>query len=348
MSKRWVLALCLLGCDSLGIDDEGGGGGDPGGGSGSVPPGGNPQFPGAGTSDSAGNIPGSHIFCFYSPDFPGAPAATAEYVFEQLAGVDAVRVRLIFDPGFVDNTYGVNAIGWPGRRGHTFEMLHKSDHAIIMMLTGGRDVLGMKIDYLTASTAATSGWGTLGVMGGDGGMTLGDASGVLQTMTSLDRNLNERGLSQYTVDSPATDESYTPNPAAPEWDFRVVYEAWIDAALFGGAEPGAPRLDYVHASPAKASNDTLIVEEGECPPEWECTDPDGCESGTGQPPGGGTEMCIANEYGEGCFNGRDDDCDGLADCDDADCDAKCCVVTEDCAAGEVCTDGQCVSDGPIG
>jgi hypothetical protein len=181
-------------------------------------------------------------------------------------------------------------------------------------------------------------------------MTLGDASSVLDAITSLDRNLNERGLTSYLVDSPATDEQYTPNPAAPEWDFRVVYEAWVKAEIFGGAEPDAPWLEYVHASPAKSSEDTLIVEEGECPPDWECTDPDGCGSGTGEIPpdeGGGGEMCVANEYGEGCFNGRDEDCDGLIDCADPDCDAKCCTVTEDCAAGEICTDGQCVVDGPI-
>ncbi len=33
--------------------------------------------------------------------------------------------------------------------------------------------------------------------------------------------------------------------------------------------------------------------------------------------------CLPSEYGEGCFNGLDDDCDGLPDCADADCNAKC-------------------------
>jgi hypothetical protein len=42
--------------------------------------------------------------------------------------------------------------------------------------------------------------------------------------------------------------------------------------------------------------------------------------------------CGLNEFGEGCFNGHDEDCDGLIDCQDPDCAAKCaaeCVATED-------------------
>jgi hypothetical protein len=35
------------------------------------------------------------------------------------------------------------------------------------------------------------------------------------------------GLSDFTVDSPATDEIYTPNPDALEWDYRVSYEVWV-------------------------------------------------------------------------------------------------------------------------
>jgi hypothetical protein len=353
--RIFLVSILIAACSSDGSADgdpsnpSGGGSGSGSGGSGGIEPGGNPLFPGAGTSDTAGNIPGSHIFCYYSPDFPGPPAATAEYVFEQLDGNDTVRVRLIFDPGFVDNSYGVNSIGWPSRggKGHTFEMLHKSDHAIIMMKAGGADVLGMKIDYLNSDATALSGWATAGVMGGDGGMTLGEGSAVVDSMTSLDRNLNERGYSSYTVDSPATDESYTPNPAAPEWDYRVVYEAWVLASIFGGADLDAPRLDYVHASPSKTPNDTLIVEEGEWPPEWECTDPDGCEPGSGGPGDdgdeGGGEMCIANEYGEGCFDQHDNDCDGLTDCADTDCTDKCrpCTVDSECLAGEVCSGGMC-------
>ena len=334
-SRRWLGAMVCL---TIGCNSEGGGDGSGGSGSG-----GGPQFPGAGTSDSAGAIDGAELFCFYPPD-GGAPAATVEYAFEQVAGADALRVRLIFDPSFVDNSYGVNAIGWSPRRGHTFGDLVKSDHAVVVLTEGGTDVFEMAIDYITADTGAPSGYKCLGVTGGEGMMMIGDAAKVLLASSSLDRNLNERGLSAYTVDSPATDASYTPNPAAPEWDFRVVYETWVDLSVFAGGEPGPPRMDFVHASPSKDGQDTVYVHEGECPPDWsDCTDGDGCTSGTG-----GTEMCVANEYGEGCFNGRDEDCDGLVDCADSDCADKCCTTDGDCPTGQVCTNNQCVDDTPLG
>ena len=58
---------------------------------------------------------------------------------------------------------------------------------------------------------------------------------IVDFNTSISRNFNERGYGTYTVDSPATDADYTPNAAAPDWDFRVVYEAWIDVDAFGAS-----------------------------------------------------------------------------------------------------------------
>jgi hypothetical protein len=92
-------------------------------------------------------------------------------------------------------------------------------------------------------------------------------------MTSIDRNLNERGYASYTTDSPATDELYTPNPETPEWDYRVVYEAWIDDDVFGAAGFGGALIEFVHASPAKAQSNTITVEPGDCPPP-PCVDND--------------------------------------------------------------------------
>jgi hypothetical protein len=86
--------------------------------------------------------------------------------------------------------------------------------------------------------------------------------------TSIDRDLNGCGYCSYTTDSPATDASYTPNPATPRWDYRVVYELWIDADAFGAAGFGEASVPYVHASPSKASTDTINVQKGGCPPAW--------------------------------------------------------------------------------
>ena len=87
-------------------------------------------------------------------------------------------------------------------------------------------------------------------------------------------------------------------------------------------------------------------------------DGDGVDSDCGGTDGPDEQptACVANELGEGCFNGRDEDCDGLVDCDDPDCTQKCaelCVDTEtncedgldnDCDHVIDCNDANCGSD----
>jgi hypothetical protein len=127
----------------------------------------------------------------------------------------------------------------------------------------------------------------LGVRGGDGAMETGDAAWIVEWNTSISRNLNERGYASYTVDSPATDANYTPNPQAPEWDFRVVYEAWVDVAAFGNSGFGGATIEYVHASPAKGGDDTLYVKPGDCPcppDDPKCTPPTNVPDGGVCPP----------------------------------------------------------------
>jgi hypothetical protein len=105
-------------------------------------------------------------------------AATLEQVLECIEGKDTVHLRLTFDPGFVDNTYGTGSIGWPHRRGHTFvKDLTKSDHAEIAATSGdGSAAIRFKLDYISALAGTPSGFGSLGVRGGDGSMLLGDAA----------------------------------------------------------------------------------------------------------------------------------------------------------------------------
>src|SRR5262249_61343401 len=57
----------------------------------------------------------------------GPPSATVEYALESMSGMSVVHVRLTFDRGFVDNTYGATAVGW-GAHGHKFTDLVGSDH----------------------------------------------------------------------------------------------------------------------------------------------------------------------------------------------------------------------------
>lgn len=234
-------------------------------------------------------------------------AATLEQVLECVDGTDTVHLRLTFDPGFVDNTYGAGSIGWPRKRGHTLvKDLTKSDHAEITVTSStGATSLRFKLDYISELASAPSGFGSLGVRGGDGAMLVGNADWVVQWNTSLSRNLNERGYGGYTVDSPVTDSRYTPNPQAPQWDYRVVYEAWIDVAAFGGASFGDASITFVHASPAKSEQDTLDVEPGDCPPPFCQPDDPKCAGSGGV--GGSSSDCGPDDpecTGQGGIGGQ--------------------------------------------
>ena len=234
------------------------------------------------TSAPTGTTGGS--ICFYGPitttttTTASSPAATIEYLHETAGGQEYYRFRIIFDPAFVDNTYGVNAIGWV-TKGHTFKDLVGSDHAELSLFDGTPALVSMfDIDYITANAASACLYGALGVSGGEGKMLVGDAKYVLASTTSLDRNLNGCGYCKSsacggdcTIDSPVTDARYTPNPAAPNWDYRVVYEVWVDAAAFAGKGFGGASITFVHASPSKASTNTVTVTPKPC---------GGCPEGT--------------------------------------------------------------------
>jgi hypothetical protein len=234
--------------------------------------------------------------CFYDPNDKDDPAATIEWIVETAQDEELVHVRLTLNPSFVDNTYGENALGWekddpntmpnkpnkpskPGKGGHTFRDLVGSDHAEFKLSDGdGNLTLHFKLDYVSASSDAPSGYATLGVTGGDGKMLAGKPSDIVAAMSSIDRDLNACGYSGFTENSPATDENYTPNRAAPAWDYRVVYDVWVRRAAFGSADFGSAIVDFVHASPSKADGNTITVVPDDCPPEWPpyCGDPDGC------------------------------------------------------------------------
>jgi len=164
-----------------------------------------------------------------------------------------------------------------GKAGHSFKDLVGSDHAEFVVTNEDGDLVSQfKLDYISQSASAPSGYASLGVLGGDGRMIVGDPSRIVDWHTSLERNLNERGYGDYIVDSPATDADYTANDATPNWDYRVVYEVWIDNAAFGASGFGGAVIEHVHASPSKAPSDTIVVIPGDCP----CQRDGGCD----QPP----------------------------------------------------------------
>jgi hypothetical protein len=314
-----------------------------------------PDFPGAGLSGADEPLVGGMICdsvvrtstnlvrpsttCFFQAG-QTQPAATIEQVLECVEGMDAVHLRLTFDPAFVDNTYGESAIGWAARtggpgapppaampggpgaampppppaaappggpmmsgpmpppaaapgmpkkdkgpggpggkggKGHSFRDLVGSDHAeFIVTNDDGEIVSQFKLDYISENASAPSGYASLGALGGDGRMIFGDSNDIVDWHTSIERNLNERGYGDYVIDSPETDLDYTPNVETPNWDYRVVYEVWIDNAAFGTSGFGGALIEHVHASPSKAPSDTIIVIPGDCP----CVRDGGCD----QPP----------------------------------------------------------------
>jgi hypothetical protein len=156
--------------------------------------------------------------------------------------------------------------GRGGRGGHTFRDLLGSDHAELQLLDANANVVvQFKLDYISASEAATSGFDSLGVSGGEGRLIAGDEAMLLASTTSLARNLEACGLSEFVEDSPATDESYTPNPEALEWDYRVSYEVWVTADAFGSAGFGSALIELVHASPSKLEGNSVDVTPAPCP-----------------------------------------------------------------------------------
>jgi hypothetical protein len=154
----------------------------------------------------------------------------------------------------------------PGPGGHTFRDLVGSDHAEIQLLDAdGQIAMEFWLDYLSASDAAPSDYASLGVSGGEGRISVGDPDWILASSSSMDRNLNACGLGDFLTDSPETDENYTPNPAASDWDYRVSYEAWISSEAFADAGFGSALIELVHASPSKHGGNSLNVLPAPCP-----------------------------------------------------------------------------------
>ncbi len=233
--------------------------------------------------------------CFYGGETT-IPAAFIEQVVEVVDDKEWVHLRLTLSPYFVDNSYGENAIGWEKeenpdakkkpKSGHTFNDLVGSDHAEILMYDkAGNVAVHFKLDYISEDPNSPSGYGTLGVLGGEGKMIVGDASWIMGAATSLDRNLNACELSEYLENSPATDKNYSLPEGAEAWDYRMVYEVWVDAEAFGSSGFDKAIIENVHASPSKADSNTITVTPGDCPcdPSKEICDP--WVTDTDDPPG---------------------------------------------------------------
>jgi hypothetical protein len=300
-------------------------------------------------------VGGDKLTCFFSGAVsPTLPLAFLEQDEEIIGSKDLIHVRLTMNPMFVDNTYGSTAIGWSGSdagamhgagaRGHSFWDLVDSDHAEFDFNDGsGNVILSFNLDYCSADANSPSGFACLGVSGGDGGMLVGNASDVVYYNSSLARDLTACGYSSYTTNSPATDANYTPNPATPNWDYRVVYDVWVaKSALPSGWSVSIP---YVHASPSKMSS-TYTVKSGPCPPlacvGERCQNGGGC---VGAGCDGGTPgTCV----GEGCQDGGGSWGDGGCVGEGCDAGGQCVGLLCDGGSPTTCIGEGCVDGGMPG
>jgi uncharacterized repeat protein (TIGR01451 family) len=175
----------------------------------------------------------------------------------------SLTIRTTLSRNFNDNTYGTGQVGWPGNN-HTFNHLVGSDAIQVALYdaTGVRK-MEVKLDYISASSAAPSGYKSLGVSGGDGAMVFGSSSYVLGADSSLAKNFNQFGY-VLTANSPATTSTYTTNASYPNWIWDAYYEVTVNPAAFGSAGFGYPRLTSMHASPSKTGSNTEPTAVTEC------------------------------------------------------------------------------------
>jgi len=186
-------------------------------------------------------------------------------------GKDVVILR--YDQSFQvnDNTYGTGS-SW----GHSFSDLVGSDMGQFAIYDKiGNKVLEFKIDYISASASAPSGYASLGVSGGEGGILSGNGSWVIDATTSLDRNLNDLGYctggATGTCKTGPAPLLVNSGPSAgttfvttPNFSLINAYYAVIDAAAFGGLanfiDPANQvRLVTQHNSPQKVGSFTPTI-----------------------------------------------------------------------------------------
>jgi hypothetical protein len=148
-----------------------------------------------------------------------------------------------------DNSYGAGTDpSWDGKT-HTFGNLTGSDKAEFVFTNGlGQKVNDFFIDYISAKSGTPSGYGSLGVAGGDGSLITGPAP--LSWTTTFDDDMN---ILCPPPDGPWTTDSPTsPNaPECPAWNFVDGYTVTVSNSIFGPSGLGSVTVPFVHNSPSK-------------------------------------------------------------------------------------------------
>ena len=110
------------------------------------------------------------------------PCPAGSFTFTTDAG--GLHIRYDQFPAPNDNSYGVNAVGWPN--GHKVQRpFVGSDHAGFQLKDpNGVVQLSFNVDYISADASAPSGYKSLGVTGGDGKMLIGTSDGITATVVA--------------------------------------------------------------------------------------------------------------------------------------------------------------------
>jgi len=209
---------------------------------------------------------------FQVEDVPGSHGGAQLWVYQD-PFTDDLSLAFIFPKTLVDNSYGVNAIGWgsaaPSGKEHKFKDLVGSDDLQLVLLTPSDDtLLDVTVDYLHGygnkkeDPPFTSG----GVTDGEGLVSFGNASDVLEAESSMGLNYAMYGTSHPLLfekdgkkepNSPEADANYqVTDPALADWQFDVTYELKVKGSVFENSPfdataPDAYSVPLAHVSPNK-------------------------------------------------------------------------------------------------
>jgi len=142
------------------------------------------------------------------------------------------------DPGQTDNTYGRgSSSSWAGQN-RTFSQMLSGQAAEFQFLdSNGNCVLDISADYISQSKTFPSGYGSLGVTGGNGSVNYGSGSHVVSCTTTLSHNLNQSSsFYQCTTDS----------PTSSSWDNVSGYTIVVDSKTFGSGGWGGVAIPDCH------------------------------------------------------------------------------------------------------
>jgi hypothetical protein len=214
----------------------------------------------------------------------GGGSATGGQIWYSVDGATGdVSLAFCHPLTLVDNTYGVNAVGWPGDN-HKFKHLSTSDNAHFSFTGTGGQYLDFALDYLSTSAPYVSDG-----LDPDGGMYVGNPAHILAWSSSMEWNYAQYGAAYPLLfgdgsNSPETGSKLQNDPTAyvttdaglADWAFEVTYEVLIDADAFPGSfdithlwtENVGGATIVSHLSPNKIGNDKVYPRlDGVIPPD---------------------------------------------------------------------------------